>query len=104
VYSATKAALGMLVKELAVDAAPYGIRVNGIAPGWVAVDEQGGVLRHLYTPLGQSSIDPACIARAAVFLVSDYHSPATTGAVLTIDGGLSLYNARVDQCPPGVGS
>ncbi|HEY9646684.1 MAG TPA: SDR family oxidoreductase [Chroococcidiopsis sp.] len=101
-YSASKAALGMAIQELAVELAAYGIRVNGIAPGWVAEDAHGMPRPHPYTPLGQQSIHPVYIGRAAVYLAADYFSQGTTGAVLTIDGGLSLYNARVAQCPPKV--
>lgn len=99
-YSSSKAALGMIIKELAVELAPAGIRVNGIAPGWVAEDEQENAFYHEYTPLYQSSINPPYIGRAAVYLASNYFSKFTTGTVLKIDGGLSLYNYRVAQQPP----
>jgi NAD(P)-dependent dehydrogenase (short-subunit alcohol dehydrogenase family) len=98
-YSASKAALGMVIEELAVELAAHGIRVNGIAPGWVAADEQGQPYHHAYTPLDHQSIHPDYIGRAAVYLTADYFSQGTTGTVLTIDGGLSLYNARVAQHP-----
>lgn len=93
-YSSSKAALGMIIKELALELATSGIRVNGIAPGWVAEDEQGNSLSHSYTPLHNSSIKPCYIGRAAVYLASDYFSNFTTGIVLKIDAGLSLYNHR----------
>jgi len=96
-YSASKAALGMIVKELALDLAPCGIRVNGIAPGWVKEDEKGNTYGARYAPLHGSSINPCYIGRAAVFLASEHFSRFTTGAVLTIDGGLSLYNYLVDD-------
>ena len=99
-YSSSKAALGMIVRELAVDLAPHRIRVNGIAPGRVAENEQGNALRDKYTLLHNSSINPRYIGRAAVYLASDYFSKFTTGTVVTIDAGLSLYNHRVDQSPP----
>ena len=99
-YSASKAALGMVIEELAVDLAGHGIRVNGIAPGWVAEDTDGGTFDHPYTPLWQSSISPAYIGRAAVYLAADSFSYHTTGTVLKIDGGLSLYNSRVAEHPP----
>lgn len=87
-YAATKAAVGMLVKQLAVQLAPSRIRVNGIAPG----DVRETVARFAYTPLEGSSIPPQYIARAVVYLASDYYSRYTTGATVTIDGGLSLFN------------
>ncbi|MGA9380895.1 MAG: SDR family oxidoreductase, partial [Phormidium sp.] len=99
-YSSSKAALGMIIKELAVDLAPYKIRVNGIAPGWVAEDEQGNLFSNEYTPLNKSSINPCYIGRAAVYLASDYFSRFTTGSIIKIDGGLSLFNFRVFQQPP----
>lgn len=91
-YSASKGALGMIIKELAVDLAPYGIRVNGIAPGWVAEDVSGKPRRQRVAPLRQSSIRPCYIGRAAVYLAADHYSLCTTGSVLKIDAGLSLNN------------
>lgn len=91
-YSSSKAALGMVVKELALSLAPHGIRVNGIAPGYIEEDGEGRPLAHRYTPLHQSSINPCYIARAAVYLSSEYFSKFTTGEILKIDAGLSLHN------------
>jgi NAD(P)-dependent dehydrogenase (short-subunit alcohol dehydrogenase family) len=87
-YSASKAALKMLVRELAVDLAPHEIRVNGIAPGWVWEEE----VPQPSTPLYGTTIPPTYIGRAACFLASDYFSRHTTGTVVTVDGGLSLFN------------
>jgi len=91
-YSSSKAALGMIIKELAVDLAPFGIRVNGIAPGYVQEDENENPVPHRHTPLHKTSIKPVYIARAVIYLASDFFSKFTTGAVITIDAGLSLYN------------
>ena len=96
-YSASKGALGMIVKELSVDLAAHGIRVNGIAPGWVAEDAAGQPLLQRVAPLHQRSIRPCYIGRAAVYLASDYHSFHTTGSVLKIDAGLSLSNYLVQR-------
>lgn len=86
-YSSSKAAVAMVVKELAISLAPAGIRVNGIAPS--AVRSNGGALPSLpKVPLYQSSIHPDHIGRAAVFLAADYFSQFTTGTTLTIDAGL----------------
>lgn len=98
-YSASKAALGMIIKELALELAPHSIRVNGIAPGYVKEDSGGKPVVHKYTPLYGSSINPCYIGRAAVYLSSDHFSKFTTGTVLKIDAGLSLYNHLVDQIP-----
>jgi NAD(P)-dependent dehydrogenase (short-subunit alcohol dehydrogenase family) len=91
-YTSSKAALSMLVRELAIELAPHGIRVNGIAPGFVSTGVDGAELPHSATPLGGVAVHPTYVGRAAVVLVSEYFSGRTTGAVLTVDGGLSLVN------------
>ena len=92
VYSSSKAALGMIIRELALELAPHRIRVNGIAPGWVAEDESGKPLPYKNQSLWNTSINPDYIGRAAVYLTSDYFSKFTTGTIIKIDAGLSLYN------------
>jgi NAD(P)-dependent dehydrogenase (short-subunit alcohol dehydrogenase family) len=91
-YSASKSALAMVIKELALTLAPHRIRVNGVAPGLIAEDDRGLPMPHGFTPLEGSSISPRYVGRAAVYLASDYFSRHTTGAIITIDGGLSLFN------------
>jgi NAD(P)-dependent dehydrogenase (short-subunit alcohol dehydrogenase family) len=94
-YSSSKAALGMIIKELAIELSLHSIRVNGIAPGWVEEDEQGNLLPYEHCLLNKTSISPTYIGRTCVYLASDYFSKFTTGTVVTIDGGVSLYNSRV---------
>ena len=91
-YSASKSALGMIVQELAADLASDGIRVNGVAPGWISLnaDEQPRFQEEAL--LHQQSIPPCYIARAVVYLAADYFSHHTTGTILKVDAGLSLYN------------
>ena len=96
-YSASKAALGMVIRELALELAPHSIRVNGIAPGYVTRDKGGKPVPHRHTPLYGSSVDPSYIGKAAVFLASDTTSRFTTGSVLTVDAGLSLYSHLANQ-------
>ena len=91
-YSSSKAALSMLIKELAMELAPFHIRVNGIRPGGVREDKEGNTVPHKPTPLHGTTINPCYIGRSAVFLASDYFSKFTTGTILTIDGGLSLHS------------
>ncbi len=100
-YTASKAALGMVVKELAIDLAPYRIRVNGIAPGFVKEDEHGRTLYAPDAPLFRRSITPKYIGRAAVYLASDYFSLHTTGTVLKIDAATSVDNYFSRMFPPG---
>jgi len=91
-YSASKAAVGMIIKELAMELMPHRIRVNGIAPGWVTEDDEGNSIPHRYPSLYNSSITPRYIGRTALYLASDYYSKFTTGSVIKIDAGLSLHN------------
>jgi NAD(P)-dependent dehydrogenase (short-subunit alcohol dehydrogenase family) len=91
-YSASKGALVMIVRELAVDLAAHRIRVNGIAPGWVWQSEEAEAVPYPYVPLYHSTVTPDYVARAACFLASDDFSHHTTGTILTVDGGLSLFN------------
>jgi NAD(P)-dependent dehydrogenase (short-subunit alcohol dehydrogenase family) len=88
-YSASKAALGMVIKELSIDLAKFGIRVNGIAPGYVRLNADGSPRYHQYSQLEKIGIFPCYIGRAVLYLASDYFSRFTTGAILTIDNGIS---------------
>ena len=99
-YSASKAALGMVIKELAAEMAAFGIRVNGIAPGLVAEEGERGPIYYEHALLHRSSITPQYIGRAAVYLASSYFSEFTTGTLLKIDDGLSLYNHYSDAYSP----
>ena len=95
-YGASKAGIVQLTMALAESYAPRGIRVNGIAPGWirskmtkpVEADDQGSaaILRH--TPMGRWG-DPDDMAGPALFLASDA-AGFVTGVTLPVDGG---YNA-----------
>lgn len=87
VYSASKAGIEMLVRELALDLAEYGIRVNAVAPGWI--DVKGLAEKtNPFIPLGYTG-SPEDIAHTMVFLASRYAS-YITGQTLTVDGGFSL--------------
>jgi NAD(P)-dependent dehydrogenase (short-subunit alcohol dehydrogenase family) len=93
-YSATKAGVLGLTRSLAVDWAADGIRVNAVAPGWVATDMTQGLRDnpHLHdsltgrVPMGRFA-QPDEIADVALFLASD-SARYVTGSVYSVDGGL----------------
>ena len=93
-YSATKGAVTALTRGLAVEYAPFNIRVNTLCPGFVetALTRRAlripGIREALLdsTPLRRFG-EPEEIAKAAVFLASDDAS-YITGAELAVDGGM----------------
>ncbi len=97
IYSAAKAAQAAVMRELAVELAPYGVRVNGVAPGWTQEEAEISRLALLHG----RTIEPEFIGRAAVYLASDFFSHYTTGTTLKIDAGMSLYSGRIPFDVPG---
>ena len=97
-YCASKGGLLMLTRQLALEYAPAGVRVNAICPGFVDTTElrhyceqqpdpeAALALCHAAHPMGRIG-RPEEIASAAVFLASDEAS-FVTGAALVVDGGL----------------
>lgn len=92
-YTATKAGLANLTRQLAIEWAPYGILVNAIAPGWIPTEatEPGMAKSHnrermeKATPLGRLG-EPHEIRGAVIYLASAA-STYVTGTILSIDGG-----------------
>ncbi|MGH6864678.1 MAG: SDR family NAD(P)-dependent oxidoreductase [Methyloceanibacter sp.] len=95
VYSATKGAVSALSRSLAVEYAPYGIRVNTLLPGYV---ETALIGRYISNPMIAKALmtqtplrrfgTPQDIANAALFLASD-EAGYITGAALNVDGGMA---------------
>jgi len=92
-YSASKGGIAQLTKSLAIAYAPDGIRVNAVAPGWIATqltqalqeDSQRSEAILSRTPLGRWG-EPADVAGPVLFLASDA-ARFVTGVVLPVDGG-----------------
>jgi NAD(P)-dependent dehydrogenase (short-subunit alcohol dehydrogenase family) len=99
VYSASKGAIVMLTRGVALDYAKQGIRCNAICPGWVdtpinyAHAEMLGGLQKVYSsidsfqPIGRPG-EPREIAHLALFLASDEAS-FITGSIIAADGGMT---------------
>ena len=93
-YAAAKAGMLGLTKSLAKELGSRNVRVNAIAPGYIATELTGQlpdqaretILSH--TPLGRLGA-PEDVAKAVRFLVSDA-AAFVTGAVLAVDGGLGM--------------
>jgi NAD(P)-dependent dehydrogenase (short-subunit alcohol dehydrogenase family) len=96
-YSASKSAIEGMTRAMAVELSPKGIRVNCIAPGFIATEMSAKALNNDperkgkamgRTPMGVLG-EPADIGDAAVFLGTDA-SKYITGVVLPVDGGNSI--------------
>ena len=87
-YRASKAAVAHVTKCLAIDLAPYGIRVNCLTPAHIRTGittyEMAPVLRYMQ-PLEREA-QPEDVANAVVFLASE-RAAQVTGIVFPIDGG-----------------
>jgi glucose 1-dehydrogenase len=95
-YQVAKAGVTMLVRGMALELAPHGIRVNAIAPGLVETNlttrifENPDMLaaRVSRIPLGRAG-QPEDFIGAATFLAAD-ESAWVTGTTITVDGGFSV--------------
>jgi 3-oxoacyl-[acyl-carrier protein] reductase len=93
-YGAAKAGVVGLVRGLALDAAPSGVTVNAVAPGWIATDSQTPAehAQGLRTPLGRSGT-AAEVAGLIAYLCTPSAS-YVTGQCLVVDGGNSIAEER----------
>ena len=100
-YCSAKAALVMFSKSLAVDLAPYSIRVNAICPGIIetplfrssfesAAEPEAELARIMDRYLIKHPGRPEDIASAALFL-SSAESAYMTGAAIAVDGGRTFH-------------
>ncbi len=98
IYAASKSGLVNLIKNLAVQLAPYGININNLAPGVIATARNEKVLANTEyqqatlqkIPLGYAG-QPIDCAPLALLLCSDA-GKYITGGDFFVDGGMSLFN------------
>jgi len=92
-YCASKGGVNQLTRASALELAPFGIRVNSIAPGFIETEMTKGIKNDKQTnaavvgatPLGHMG-EPNDIAYAAVYLASE-EAKFVTGSILYVDGG-----------------
>lgn len=96
-YTASKSAVEGMTRALAVEWSPFGVRINCIAPGFIATamsakaldgDPQRKERVLARTPMRRLG-EPADVAEAALFLASE-RAKFITGVVLPVDGGNSI--------------
>lgn len=98
-YDASKGAIEAMTRSLALELAPYGIRVNALVPGLIAthpahLSSASRQLRDETIPIGRGG-RPEDLAGPAVFLASE-DAAYVTGACLVVDGGV-LVQQRSPQ-------
>lgn len=99
-YSATKGGQIAMTRNMAIDFAPDGVRVNVICPGWIQTPlvedwfnqqkDPEAARKYIFGqhPLGRIGTIEEC-GQAAAFLASDEAS-FMTGSIITLDGGITL--------------
>jgi NAD(P)-dependent dehydrogenase (short-subunit alcohol dehydrogenase family) len=96
-YTASKSAIEGMTRAMAVELSPKGIRINCIAPGFIATDMSARALNGdqermqkvmSRTPMGALG-DPADVAECVYFLATD-SARYITGTIITVDGGNAI--------------
>lgn len=99
----TKSMLNSLIENSALELAPFGVRVNGVAPGITNTEMRVGINENFlkqendlfmekigsYFPLGERVLEPSEIVDTILFLACE-DSSFITGEIITVDAGYSL--------------
>ena len=101
-YDASKGGIEAMTRALALDLAPYGIRVVGLVPGLIVparetTDPAALARTDATVPLGRAGV-PEDIAGPAVFLASE-DAQYISGSLVTVDGGV-LFQQRSPHREP----
>ena len=101
-YDATKGGIEAMTRSMALDLAPYGVRVNGVVPGFIntyGLTEEQLRERERTVPLGRYGVADD-MTGAALFLASD-DAAYITGQFIAVDGGVLVQqrSANVDTFP-----
>jgi meso-butanediol dehydrogenase/(S,S)-butanediol dehydrogenase/diacetyl reductase len=107
-YATSKAALIMLIRSIAVDFGPAGVRANVVCPGWVRTEMADEEMREFGVSAGldrdaaydavtrlvpqRRAAEPEEVAAAVLWLLGP-ESSYVNGAALTVDGGTTLVDA-----------
>ena len=101
-YDASKGGLEAMTRAMALDLAPYGIRVNAVVPGFIRtydLSDEAAVERGKSVPLGRMGM-PEDLAGPTLFLATD-DARYMTGTCLVVDGGVLVQqrSTPVDTFP-----
>ncbi|MFT7649843.1 MAG: NAD(P)-dependent dehydrogenase (short-subunit alcohol dehydrogenase family) [Candidatus Poriferisodalaceae bacterium] len=108
-YSASKAALEMLTRSMALELGPHKINVNAVAPGLMDLSKRGGrgpaqSFVDIYVkgvPLGRVG-EVEDVTGAVLFMASEQAS-FVTGSTILVDGGYASGRADLPLAPPPAG-
>ena len=93
-YGAAKAGMEGLMRGVAIEAAPSGVTVNAVAPGWIATTSQteDEARAGHHTPIGRSGTAEE-VAEVVAFLASD-RARYVTGQSIVVDGGNTIQETK----------
>lgn len=94
-YGAAKAGMDGMMRGIALEAGPFGVTCNSVAPGWIETgsSEPEELVAGRHTPIGRPGA-PEEVAALIVFLASP-ESSYVTGRSIVVDGGNTIQESKV---------